>query len=261
MAASSRHFCPPLSLRLSEHTLGLRHRTHPVPSAGAEDMLRERLEMLIKDSAERTARHLEKREAVLRYLAREIWSDFATINRLFGFKNHRGLYDLLNKLVATGALKKHRVDRLILWSLSGKALSGLSVNTLSTRLARQNARMSFEAMGAMDWQNSSSIVLPAALKYKPAAVMTLGGQPVAVEIHTRLRTPKRYKELLKHHLLARKMQAWHTVFFVVPSVNQRNAIRVIVKNITDIIVDGVRYPLEPKHYAMFRYVTLEELKS
>lgn len=62
--------------------------------------------MLIKNSGDRTARHQEKIELVVQFLSRERWSDFATINRLFGFKNHRGLYDLLNKLVTAGTLKK-----------------------------------------------------------------------------------------------------------------------------------------------------------
>ena len=110
--------------------------------------------MLIKNSADRTARHREKIEAVLGFLRREIYSDFATLSRLFGFKNHRGLYDLLNKLVAEGSLKKHRIGKLILWSITatgaardgtrprfrGDNLSATKNAYIVQKLAEQNAR-------------------------------------------------------------------------------------------------------------------------
>ena len=218
--------------------------------------------MLIKNSGDRAARHREKIATVLGFLGREKWSDFATINRLFGFKNHRGLYDLLNKLVTEGTLKKHRIDRLSLWSLATNEPITLSPQTVQTKLAAQNARFSFEAMGAENWQNGAEVIMPVGLKHKPAALITMpDGLRVALEIHTRMRTQARYKELVKHHLLARKQQLWRTVFFVFSSAHQRNAGRLIINSIKNITIAGVKYPLEPVHHDTFRYVTLDELKD
>lgn len=217
--------------------------------------------MLIRNSGDRAARHREKIATVLGFLGREKWSDFATINRLFGFKNHRGLYDLLNGLVAAGTLQKHRAGTFRLWSLAAGDLSRLSADSIRARLAGQNARFSFEAKGGTHWLSGDDITLPPGLTYRPAAVVTLEGRPVAVDIQTRMKTRARYRELLRHHLLARQQQAWYRVFWVFSCAHQRNAVRLIVKNIGDVTIDGVKYPLEAKHRAIFTYVTLDEQRG
>lgn len=218
--------------------------------------------MLIKNSGDRTARHQEKIELVLQFLSREKWSDFATLNRLFGFKNHRGLYDLLNKLVTAGTLKKHRFGAFRLWSITANDLSLLSAETIRSRLAGQNARFSFEAIGCTVWENAIDMMLPATLKHKPTALVTMpDGLRVALEIHTRMRTQARYKVLVKHHLLARKQQLWDKVVFILSSTDQRNAARLIIKNVTSITINKIQYPLEQVHHDTFQCVTLDELKN
>lgn len=216
--------------------------------------------MLIKNSIDRTARHREKIDAVIGFLGREKYSDFPTINRLFGFKNHRGLYDLLNKLVDDGTLKKHIFGTFRLWSMASADLSKLSRETIRAKLAGQNARFSFEAIGAGSWTNATDIELPGVLKHRPTAVVTLPeGQRAALEIHASIRTMARYKELVKNHLLARKQQAWFTVFFICTGEQQRNAVRMLVHSIKNITFEGQKYPLEAKHFAIFRFITLGEI--
>jgi len=216
--------------------------------------------MLIRNSGDRAARHREKTDAVTGFLLREKYSDFPTINRLFGFKNHRGLYDLLNKLVDEGTLKKHIFGSFRLWSIAGNDLSRLSPETIKAKLAGQNARFSFEATGASHWTDSADIVLPDELKHRPTAIVTLpDGQRAALEIHTSIKTMARYKELVKNHLVARKQQAWLTVFFICPNEQQRNAVRMLVHSTENITIDGRQYTVEAKHFTIFRFITLSEI--
>jgi hypothetical protein len=231
--------------------------------------------MLIADSEPRAARHAEKIDILLRYLVRENYSDFATLRRLFGFKNHRGLYDLLNKLVSTGALEKHVIDTLRLWQIThdGAArvsdkpfnrcrLTTVSTLTLRQRLAMQNARLSFEALGATEWVNATEPQFPSAHRPRPDAVVTLKtGQRVAVEVDVTTKTQARYKVLMTHHLIARMDREWFAVFFVLPSEGQRNAVRMMIESIKTVRIDGHDHPMEKKYHDVFQYMTQEELRN
>lgn len=229
--------------------------------------------MLIADSEPRAARHAEKIDILLRYLVRENFSDFATLRRLFGFKNHRGLYDLLNKLVTTGALEKHVIGTLRLWQITNDGaaqvsekpfnrcrLSTVSMLTLRQRLAIQNARLSFEAKGATEWFNATEPQFPSSHKPRPDAVVTLpNGQRVAVEIDVTMKTQARYKVLMTHHLIARMEREWFAVVFVLPSDGQRNAVRMMIENIKTVKIAGHDYAMENKYYDVFQYFTQNEL--
>lgn len=259
-----------LSLYFSEHTLDTHHRHHPVPCFCSE----KNFTMLIKNSHDRAARHQDKIDTVLRYLARESYSDFLTLNRLFGFKNHRGLYDLLNKLGTMGALKKQRLDSLSLWRItavgyalahqerprSQTALSTLHPHTRRKHLATQNARLSFEAKGGTNWQNTASPAYQHAFPYRPDALITLpNGTRAAVEINVSMKTHGRYKDIVKHHLMACNQGIWSKVYWVLPSDALRNAVRMQVLSITSLTINARSYPLDAAHYAVFRFITLEEL--
>lgn len=230
--------------------------------------------MLIKNSHDRAARHQDKIDTVLRYLARESYSDFLTLNRLFGFKNHRGLYDLLNKLVTMGALKKQRLDALSLWRItavgyalahrerprSQTALSTLHPHTRRKHLATQNVRLSFEAKGVTDWQPTAASAYQHTFLYRPDALMTLpNGTRAAVEIDITMKTHGRYQDIVKHHLMACAQGIWTKVYWVLPSNALRNAVKMQVQSITSLTINARRYPLDASHYAVFRWVTLDEL--
>lgn len=217
--------------------------------------------MLIRNSGERAARHQEKIVTVLRYLGREKWSDFDTLNRLFGFRNHRGLYDLLNKLVSTGEITKHRAGKVSLWSIIPDDLSRLSDDAVRSGLAKQNARLSLEAMGAENWRSGSEAAVTAPLSHRPSALMTVNGRHMAIEVHTRIRTRARYKELLRQHLMARGLERWHRVLFVCLTENQKHLIRMMVESVREVTMSGTTIVLETGHYDLFRYVTLNELRS
>lgn len=232
--------------------------------------------MLIKNSADRTARHREKIEAVLGFLRREIYSDFSTINRLFGFKNHRGLYDLLNKLVAEGGLKKHRIGKRVLWSITatgaasegtnprfrGDGLSTTKAASIAQRLAEQNARLSCEAGGGTGWFSASDPLYPSQTTPRPTAIFTQsGGERAAVVVETRMKTQARYREVVKNHLLARKQREWLAVLYVVPSESHKIAVRLYLRSLEYVNVGGVRYPITPEHLAIFNVVSQEELRE
>jgi hypothetical protein len=229
--------------------------------------------MLIANSEPRAARHAEKIDMVLRYLVRENYSDFATLRRLFGFKNHRGLYDLLNKLVSIGALEKHVIGTLRLWQITHDGAAQVSEKpfnrcrltsvlplTLRQRLAMQNARLSFEALGATEWLNATDPLFPSAHRPRPDAVVTFpNGQQVAVEIDVTVKTQARYKVLMTHHLIARMGREWFGVFFVLPSECQRNAVRMMIESIKTVKISGHVHAMEKKYHDVFQYVTQEEL--
>ena len=217
--------------------------------------------MLIKDSCERAARHQEKVATVLQYLGREKWSDFATLNRLFGFKNHRVMYDLLNKIVSTGAMTKHRAGKTSLWSITTEDLSQLSERAVRSGIARQNARMSFEALGATEWKPGREITVPEAINHKPTALVSMNDRRIAVEVHASMRTQLRYRELVKQHLYARALGQWDRAVFVCANEHLKTAIQMTVNNLGYVTENGKRKPLESRHYDFFRFTTLEELRA
>ncbi|ELK3374362.1 hypothetical protein RU308_004612 [Salmonella enterica] len=219
------------------------------------------MKMLIRDSGERAARHQEKIETVLQYLGREKWSDFATLNRLFGFKNHRVMYDLLNKITSAGALTKHRAGKTSLWSITTEDLSQLSERTIRSGIARQNARISFEEMGATEWKPGREITVPSPMTHKPTALVRMNDRRIAVEVHAAMRTQLRYRQLVTQHLFARGLEQWDRAVFVCANEHLRNAIQMTVNNLEYVTENGIRRALEPRHYDFFRFVTLDGLKA
>ena len=233
--------------------------------------------MLIKNSRERATRHHEKMMSVLRYLAREHYSDFATLKRLFGFKNHRGMYDLLNKLVSTGAIKKEPdIYSSTLWRITAAGCAqaypecspphreflSLSSHTLRQHIAVQNARLSFEALGVHNWIDGKNAPFPTRRKHRPSGVFTWhDGSRYAVEVITRLKTPLRYREIMKTHLLSRTDEEWLYVYVVAPNEQAKLALTTIFNETKILRFSGRKITLEAKHHGVFKFITQGELST
>lgn len=83
--------------------------------------------MLLATHGERRERHHEKIRTLLNFLKEETYSDYQTLNFLFGFKHHKSLYDLLEKVTKMGLIQKHlfesRSAKISLWGITNDGLA------------------------------------------------------------------------------------------------------------------------------------------
>ncbi|KAB8306702.1 molybdopterin-guanine dinucleotide biosynthesis protein MobC [Erwinia endophytica] len=241
--------------------------------------------MLIASHSERRERNNEKIRILLNFLKEETYSDYQTLKLLFGFKHHKSLYDLLDKVTRMGLIQKHtlesRASKIALWGITNDGLavvlmpddkvmparfepSKITGWSLDHHLDNQLVRLTLEQKGAANWINGdrSTFLNQFNVKHRPDGLMTLpNGTVIAVETERRLKTKARYQSIMASHLMARAEKHWIFVFYVVPDEQKKRALQVIFDSITHVIVKNQHVTLEEKHRNVFRIYTAEDLQK
>ncbi len=241
--------------------------------------------MLLMNNAERLARNHEKIRILLNFLKEETYSDFKTLMVMFGFKDHKSLYTLLNKVVKMGLVQKHVMDlvthKITLWGITNDGLAivlvpedkqlpqrfepwRLSGWSLDHHLNNQAVRLALEKMGARNWIHGdrSTYRTQFNVRHRPDGLISLpDGRLIAIETERNLKTKARYKSIMTSHLQARTDKLWFYVFYIMPDVAKKNAIQTIFNSITHVTTRNQHVLLEQKHRDVFRFYTMEELKN
>ncbi|CAI0844962.1 MobC family replication-relaxation protein [Serratia quinivorans] len=241
--------------------------------------------MLLTTNSERRERNNEKIRFLLNFLKEETYSDFQTLQMLFGFKHHKSLYSLLDKVTKMGLIQKHtlesRARKIALWGITNDGIAVVLTPddkvmparfeayritgwSLDHHLDNQLVRLTLEKKGATNWINGdrSTFLNQYSVKHRPDGLITLpGGKVIAVETERRLKTKARYQSIMASHLLARTNKHWMHVFYVVPDEQKKRALILLFDTIKHVIVNNQHVPLEEKHRNVFRIYTTEELKN
>ncbi|WP_337049920.1 MobC family replication-relaxation protein [Serratia fonticola] len=239
--------------------------------------------MLLTTHGDRRERHHEKIRILLNFLKEETYSDYQTLNFLFGFKHHKSLYDLLEKVTKMGLIQKHviesRTTKLALWGITNDGLavvltpddktfpsrfepSRLTGWSLEHHLDNQHARLMLEKKGATGWINGdrSTFLNQYKIKHRPDGLITLPeGKVIAIETERRLKTKARYQSIMASHLLARTDKHWLYVFYIVPDEQKKRALALLFDSIKHVMVNNQHVTLEEKHRNVFRIYTPDEL--
>ena len=194
--------------------------------------------MMISDPAARQQRALEKRAAILRFLAQEIWSTAPILGQMVGLKDRQPVQRLLNAMEKEGSLRRACIssdidDRaLTVWGITtqGRLVSPaadplgpifepsrLTPSTMPHSLGLQGIRLRCEAAGWTDWDRMPGAFNPKAGDHRPdATVRTVGGKLVAIEYERSIKTAKRYQQIISAHLRSIEHGRWLGVFYICP---------------------------------------------
>lgn len=241
--------------------------------------------MLFMNNIERRERNHEKIRILLNFLKEETYSDFNTLMMIFGFKSHPPLIRLLKKVETMGLIQKHvhesRASRISLWGITADGLaviltdddkvmparfepSRLTGWSLDHHLDNQIVRLTLEKNGATEWINGdrSTFLSQYSVKHRPDGLISLpDGRLIAVETERRIKTKARYQSIMASHLLAINDKKWRYAFYVTPDEAKKRTLKIIFDSITAVIVKNQHVTLEPKHRDVFRFYTVNELKS
>lgn len=242
--------------------------------------------MLMTNHQERKGRNQEKIRLLLDFLKEETYSDFATLKQLFGYQGHaKALYRLLDKVEGMGLIQKHvyssRVGSLALWGITQDGIavvinpddrvfpsrfepSKLKGWNLDHHLDNQLVHLTLEQKGATDWINGdrNTFLNQFKVKHRPDGLITLpNGRQIAIETERSLKTKARYQQIIQSHLAARTAESWFYVFYVLPDEQKKRALKLMFDTISHVMVNSQHVMLEAKHRRVFRFYTMDELKT
>jgi hypothetical protein len=241
--------------------------------------------MLLTSAAERRERNHEKIRILLNFLKEETYSDFSRLMLLFGFKDHKSFYTLINKVTKMGLIQKHvmasNTMNIAIWGITSDGLAvvltpedeilpsrfepyKLTGWTLDHHLDNQLARLILEKKGATGWIHGDrkNFLSSYKIRHRPDGLITLpGGKIAAIETERRLKTKARYQSIIESHVAARAASHWHYVFYITPDESKKRALKMHFDSIKHFYGDGNQVPVTEAHREVFRFYTLDELKN
>lgn len=226
------------------------------------------------------ARGEEKELVVLSFLHQEIFSDFKNLFRLLKIaKNHT--YSLLDRLVKKGLLEKHTLSiqtgKITLWGITNDGIakvgdsehapmycftpSRISLVTLNHTLMNQHVYISLKHINWTNWINADRHTFKQkySIPHRPDAIVTTpNGTVTAIETELTLKTPMRYRSIMKSHIQAKTKGFWGHVIYVVKDEEYKKMLKRRFDNIKFIPFDNSRHDFE-KYRNMVSIFTLDEV--
>ncbi|WP_299695710.1 MobC family replication-relaxation protein [uncultured Vibrio sp.] len=242
---------------------------------------------LLATNKERQALHQQKIENVITFLKQEGYSDITNLMLLLQYKKRPPLDRLLNKLIQQGSIIKHELilmDGKIKISLWGITEFGVTqyiqsptehyqafepnrtkFSTLEHKLMNQKVRIYLNRHHWREWHNTDSYEFRENhkdLDHRPDAICTSpNGIKVAIETERTLKSPSRYRSILKSHILARKKKLWVGVYYVVPNQDIKMLLENRFDKIKYIQFDESKHPFEKYRKDLVLIFTLDEIKN
>ncbi|MFA1563344.1 MobC family replication-relaxation protein [Aliivibrio fischeri] len=241
--------------------------------------------MLITSYKERMNRSHKNTTTLLHFLKQETYSDFNNLLLLLEFKSFQALYPLLTKLIKKEWIQKHTYEyrdlKINIWGITAQGLnqcveftentsppyfqpSKVKTWTMLHHLMNQEVRIYLERKGWTDWQNGDrhSFKKKYPVAHRPdAVILAPNGYPIAIETERNIKTAKRYQEVMKSHLLAKKAKYWEKVIYVVPDKKTQHTIKNHFNAITYVTINNTRVTLTEEHRRVFDVFTLDEIKT
>lgn len=226
----------------------------------------------------------EKEHMLLSILHTEKFINFKNLQLLLSISDKSNTYKLLKKLTNKGYLVKHIVKlpsgNITLWGITQAALtdidspeyaspiafepSKINFTNLNHRLLTQRTRFFLHHLNWGSWQPADSYVFKEKFKsvtHRPDAVMTSPkGIDVALEIELTLKSPTRYRSIIKSHILALQKKQWSHVIYVVASDTAKKNLKKRFERMNYIAIGETRTPFS-MYEKLFSIFTIDEMKD
>jgi len=236
--------------------------------------------------AARIARRDDKRRKILGFLRSEIWTlpdviglvagvrDARTIASTLGSMERENLLILEECTLPSGrhvnlvgitmdgqACISNLLDKQLIDRAHERGRAGLS--QVDHRCDSQRLHIQLAQSGWTGWRYPDRV--PVAEKSQPGAhradaiTTTPSGVVVALEIERNVKTGKRYRAILSHHLNALARGDYFQVIYTSPTAVTANAVRSLVTSINQVIVSGRETTVTPEMLSKFKFLTYKEL--
>ncbi|MGD6739752.1 hypothetical protein ACP5PY_26875 [Photobacterium leiognathi subsp. mandapamensis] len=219
----------------------------------------------------------EKEQILLSFLSTERFIDLANLKLLLDINANTNAYSFLRKMIKLGYIIKHKYDGNIVnvsvWGITQIGLltvsfsdnlknvfepSKLNFTNINHRLMIQRTRIYLEIKkGWTGWIDSREMNK----KNRPSALVTSPKNVVfALEAEWQLKTPLRYRSIIKNHIQAIEEKKWAHVIFIVNDENARQHLNHRLKNMKYIQKSEQRFPYEryQKYISIF---TIDEMQK
>lgn len=234
----------------------------------------------------RLARRDDKQRKILAFLRTEIWTVPDVVGLVAGVHDPRTIESTLAGMVRNNLLVREectlpsgrRVNltgitmdgQAAISNLLNKPLADRSfergragLSQVDHRCDLQRLRIQLAQSGWTGWVYPDRV--PVAEKSQPGAhradaiTTTPGGVIVALEIERNVKTGKRYRAILSHHLNALARGDYFQVIYTSPSEVTARAVHSLVSSISLVIVGGRETTVTPEMLAKFQFLTYSEL--
>lgn len=236
--------------------------------------------------AARLARRDEKRRKILAFLRSEIWTMPEIIGLVAGVSDPRTISSTLKSMECDGLIVReectlpsgrrvhligitmdgqshisHLLNKPIIDKAHERGRAGLS--QVDHRCDAQRLHIQLAQAGWTGWKYPDRV--PVAEKSQPGAhradaiTTTPDGVVVALEIERNVKTGKRYRAILAHHLAALARGDYFQVIYTSPNEVTAHAVRSLMTSINQVIVAGRETTVTAEMLKNFRFLTYEEL--
>ncbi|MFA0156821.1 MobC family replication-relaxation protein [Vibrio sp. 10N.261.46.A3] len=231
---------------------------------------------------EARVRAREKEMIVLRFLHQEIYTDFENIRMLLRLTKGT-ISKLLKRMVGNKLLEKHTLTLdtgdVSLWGITDEGIhavgdndhaplhcfhpSRISLVTLNHTLMNQRVYIALKHLKWTEWINADRKVFKQKfpVPHRPDAIVrTPKGTITAIETELTLKTPLRYRAIMKSHIQAKEKGFWKHVIYVVRDAEYKKMLKRRFDHIQYIQFDESRHPFE-KYRKMVSIFTLDEVSK
>lgn len=232
----------------------------------------------------RSARILEKRDIVLKFLRDETYTSAKIISSLLHFKSVQAAHQTLNKMETEGFLRKATVcflgRSIVLYGINDHGLayswglnqdpqsrptfqpSKVSLSQLPHKLELQEIRLKAQSFGWSKWIPGERLGLSMkGLKRPDALVEDPEGRIIAIELERTIKSAKRYSEILLSHLVARKNSQYSKVIYLSPDQACMRRVKRCFERIDSVNYKGKKIEITNLHLEMLEFKTYEEFGS
>lgn len=220
--------------------------------------------------------------SVLSFLHQEIYSNFDNLMALIKIKQPN-LSRLLKRMVNKRLLEKHSLTldtcKISLWGITDKGIhlvgdsdhapmhcftpSRISLVTLNHTLMNQRVFIALKHLNWTGWTNADRHTFKKMypISHRPDAIVSPpSGGMVAIETELTLKTPIRYRSIMKSHIQAKSKGFWGHVIYVVRDEEYKKMLNRRFDNIKFIPFDNSRHDFE-KYRSMVSIFTLAEVSQ
>ncbi|MFA0249512.1 MobC family replication-relaxation protein [Vibrio sp. 10N.261.45.F1] len=218
--------------------------------------------------------------SVLSFLHQEIYSNFDNLMALIKIKQPN-LSRLLKRMVNKKLLEKHSLTldtcKISLWGITNEGIakvgdseyapmycftpSRISLVTLNHTLMNQRVYISLKHINWTNWTNADRYTFKQkySIPHRPDAIVTTpNGTVTAIETELTLKSPIRYRSIMKSHIQAKTKGFWGHVIYVVRDEEYKKMLKRRFDNIKFIPFDNSRHDFE-KYRNMVSIFTLDEV--
>nr|ABX77000.1 Hypothetical Mobilization protein [Vibrio sp. 23023] len=203
--------------------------------------------------------------------------------RLIHVNNRSNMHRVLKRMEAKELIKKETFElptgKIALWGITESGLMTceslphspqrafkphlIKFTTLNHNLMRQRVQVDVTHKGWTQWRNGDrqSFKEDFKVEHRPDAIVTTSeGTTVAIEVELSLKTPDRYRSIIKSHITAKEKGYWKYVIYVVPNDNAKVALNRAFERVKYIQFDKSRYPIDTYRKGLIRIFKLDDVQ-